>query len=98
MKTFSPNSKTTAFPNRPRSTVILIRKWAKEFGPKLVATNDVYYINKGDSHALRLSRLHLHAGFVEQSQAHELLGCRNRFCIWRSAAEEMKALLFSRNA
>ena len=26
-------------------------KWAKEFGLKLVATNDVHYINKGDSHA-----------------------------------------------
>ncbi|HEU6447574.1 MAG TPA: DNA polymerase III subunit alpha [Verrucomicrobiae bacterium] len=25
--------------------------WAKEFGLKLVATNDVHYINKGDSHA-----------------------------------------------
>src|ERR1700733_3776301 len=26
-------------------------KWSKEFGLKLVATNDVHYINKGDSHA-----------------------------------------------
>jgi len=26
-------------------------KWAKEFGLKLVATNDVHYINKSDSHA-----------------------------------------------
>ncbi|HEY1663896.1 MAG TPA: DNA polymerase III subunit alpha [Verrucomicrobiae bacterium] len=26
-------------------------KWAKDFGLKLVATNDVHYINKGDSHA-----------------------------------------------
>jgi len=26
-------------------------KWAKEFGLKLVATNDVHYINKDDSHA-----------------------------------------------
>jgi DNA polymerase III subunit alpha len=26
-------------------------KWAKEFGLKLVATNDVHYINKGDAHA-----------------------------------------------
>ncbi|HSY10246.1 MAG TPA: DNA polymerase III subunit alpha, partial [Candidatus Dormibacteraeota bacterium] len=26
-------------------------QWAKEFGLKLVATNDVHYINKGDSHA-----------------------------------------------
>jgi DNA polymerase-3 subunit alpha len=25
--------------------------WSKEFGLKLVATNDVHYINKGDSHA-----------------------------------------------
>jgi DNA polymerase III subunit alpha len=25
--------------------------WAKEFGLKLVATNDVHYVNKGDSHA-----------------------------------------------
>jgi DNA polymerase-3 subunit alpha len=26
-------------------------QWSKEFGLKLVATNDVHYINKGDSHA-----------------------------------------------
>jgi DNA polymerase-3 subunit alpha len=26
-------------------------KWAKEFGLKLVATNDVHYVNKSDSHA-----------------------------------------------
>src|ERR1700691_2466862 len=26
-------------------------KWAKEFGLKLIATNDVHYINKSDSHA-----------------------------------------------
>ncbi|HEY5234021.1 MAG TPA: PHP domain-containing protein [Verrucomicrobiae bacterium] len=26
-------------------------KWSKEFGLKLVATNDVHYINKSDSHA-----------------------------------------------
>jgi len=26
-------------------------EWAKEFGLKLVATNDVHYVNKGDSHA-----------------------------------------------
>ncbi|HVU27714.1 MAG TPA: DNA polymerase III subunit alpha [Verrucomicrobiae bacterium] len=26
-------------------------KWSKEFGLKLVATNDVHYVNKGDAHA-----------------------------------------------
>jgi DNA polymerase-3 subunit alpha len=29
----------------------LLIPWAKEFGLKLVGTNDVHYINKGDSHA-----------------------------------------------
>jgi DNA polymerase III subunit alpha len=37
-------------PEQAKVNSHLIR-WAKEFGLKLVATNDVHYINKGDSHA-----------------------------------------------
>jgi DNA polymerase-3 subunit alpha len=37
-------------PDQTRINKCLIQ-WAKEFGLKLVATNDVHYINKSDSHA-----------------------------------------------
>ena len=36
--------------------------WAKEFGLKLVATNDVHYVDKSDSHAHDCLDLHRHAG------------------------------------
>jgi DNA polymerase III alpha subunit len=36
-------------------------KWSKEFGLKLVATNDVHYIEKKRFACARLSRLHRHA-------------------------------------
>ena len=36
-------------------------QWAKEFGLKLVATNDVHYIEKSDSHAHDCLDLHRHA-------------------------------------
>ena len=44
------NCKTTALPEQAKVNRHLIA-WAKEFGLKLVATNDVHYVEKNHSHA-----------------------------------------------
>ena len=44
------NCKTTAFAEQAKVNRHLI-PWAKEFGLKLVATNDVHYVEKSHSHA-----------------------------------------------
>ncbi len=47
---FISNCKTTASPEQVKVNRHLI-PWAKEFGLKLVATNDVHYVEKAHSHA-----------------------------------------------
>ncbi len=64
-------------------------KWAKEFGLKLVATNDVHYINKGDSHAHDCLVCIGTQDLLSNPEAHERGLCAEQFYL--RTAEEMKA-------
>ena len=61
--------------------------WAKEFGLKLVATNDVHYVEKEPFARARLPDLHRHADAVDRHQADA--ATPEQFYL--RSAEEMKA-------